>query len=117
MRRTKGKARRKETWWWNERLRKAIEDKKSRFKIMLKEKREESKASYKSAKKEVKKAVSKAMEMETQKIVEDIEGNNTTAGDGRRKLFKMARQHAKDKRDIMGGHWSVYQGRTWYTLH
>ena len=42
------------------------------------------------------------MEMATQKIVEDIEGNSSTAGDGKRKLFKMARQQAKEKRDIMG---------------
>jgi hypothetical protein len=100
---TKGKARRRVTWWWNEGLRKVIEDKKNKFKKMIGENTEESKAAYKTAKKQVKKAVAKAMEMATQKIVEDIDGNSTTAGDGKRKLFKMARQQAKEKRDIMGG--------------
>src|ERR1700761_5374627 len=55
---------------------------------MIRENTEKSKAAYKTAKKEVKKAVAKAMEMATQKIVEDIEGNSTSAGDGKRKLFK-----------------------------
>ena len=100
---TKGAARRKVTWWWNEGVRKKIEDKKSKFKMMVNENTEENKAAYKKAKREVKTAVSKAMEWETQQIVEDIEGNSTTAGEGKRKLFKMARQHARDKRDIMGG--------------
>ena len=100
---TKGKARRRVTWWWNEGLRKVIEDKKKKFKEMINEDTEESKAAYRGAKKEVKKAVSKAMEMETQKIVEDIEGNSSSAGEGKRKLFKLARQHAKEKRDIVGG--------------
>ena len=59
---------------------------------MISKNTEESKAAYKTARKEVKRAVSKAMEMETQKTVEDV-GNSTTAGDGKRKLFKMARQH------------------------
>ena len=68
---------------------------------MIRENTEKSKAAYKAAKKEVKKAVAKAMEMATQKIVEDINGKSTTAGDGKRKLFKMARQQAKEKRDIM----------------
>ena len=82
---------------------------------MINENAEESKAAYKTAKKEIRTAVYKAMEMQTQKIVEDIEGNSTIAGDGRRKLLEMARQHAKEKRDIVGI--SVYQVRTRYTRH
>ena len=39
--------------------------------------------------------------VESQKIVEDIEGDSTKGGDGRRKLFNMARQKAKEKKDIV----------------
>lgn len=100
---TKGKARRKVTWWWIEGLRQVIDDKRKKFKIMIKEKTEQSKEAYKTAKREVKRAVAKAMEMETKKIVEDMEGNREEVGDGKRKLFKMAKQHAREKRDITGG--------------
>ena len=100
---TKGRSRRKVTWWWKEGLRGVIEDKKKKFKTMIRDNTEESKTAYKIAKKEAKKAVSKAMEEETKKVVQSIERDNQKAGEGQNKLFKMARQYAKERKDVVGG--------------
>ena len=99
---TKAPARRKITWWWNEELRKVLDCKKKKFREMKEQGTDESKALYKLAKNEAKKCVSKAMEEETRKVVEEIQDDDRV-GNGKRKLFRMARQHARDKKDIVGG--------------
>ena len=99
---TKANSRRKVTWWWNEEIRKVIDDKKKKFKEWEKESTNENKEAYKAAKKVAKKAVREAMEDESRKVVEEIE-DGINAANGKNKLFRMARQHAKEKKDIVGG--------------
>jgi len=42
------------------------------------------------------------MEEEVKKVVEELE-DNQRVGEGKRNLFRMARQHAREKKDIVGG--------------
>ena len=40
----------------------------------------------------------------TQRVVEKLEGSKTMVEEGKRELFKMARQQARERKDIVGGH-------------
>ena len=84
-------------------MRRVVKDKKNKFKLMLQENTEESKAGYRAAKKEVRREVSRAMGNATQKVVEKLEGNKTMVEEGKRELFKMARPQARERKDIVGG--------------
>jgi hypothetical protein len=47
---TKGKCRHGETWWWNENVRAAVEEKKARFKEWIRDKTDVNKLNYNQAK-------------------------------------------------------------------
>ena len=50
--RTKGRPKRKETWWWNEDVAKAVNQKRSLFNVWKKSKSKEDRAAYDQAKRE-----------------------------------------------------------------
>ena len=99
---TKAKARRKVTWWWSDSIRQVVDNKKKKFKAMKAECTEENKTAYKTASKEAKRAVAKAMEEEAKKVTEELEDKGQN-GEGKAKIFRMAKQHAREKKDIVGG--------------
>ena len=56
-----------DTWWWNEEVRKAIQQKKVAYKKMCKNRSEENKAKYKNIKNRTKKVVANSMRKEAKK--------------------------------------------------
>jgi hypothetical protein len=90
---------RKTTWWWNDQVTKVIKEKRQLYNKWQKDKDPESKKQYLTKKREAKRIVAAAKEMESKKIVEELELEKTG---GLRQVFRMARQSEKDKRDIVG---------------
>ena len=60
--RTKGRPKHRETWWWNDKVAKVVEDKRRLFKVWNKSKCEVDKAAYTLAKKVARTEVAKAQE-------------------------------------------------------
>ena len=85
-------------------MRRVVRDKRNKFKEMLQKNTEESKAAYKAAKHEVRKEVARAMGNATQRVREKLEGGMSMVQEGKRELFRMARQQARERMDIAGGH-------------
>ena len=85
-------------------MRRVVRDKGNKFKAMLQKNTEESKAAYKAAKHEVRKEVGRAMGNATQGVREKLEGGLSMVHEGKRELFRMARQQARERMDIVGGH-------------
>ena len=103
--RTKGKQRHSETWWWNAEVAEVIEEKQRLFKIYDKSKTgsdklktEENKRSYDQAKRAAKKVISKAQEVERKKFGEKLDEE-----DRKGMVFRVAKQIAKNNRDVVGG--------------
>jgi hypothetical protein len=94
---TKGRCRHGETWWWNENVRAAVEEKKAKFKEWIKEKTDANKLSYNQAKRCAKKTVAVAVKEASDKLVKEMESDRTS-----KVLFKAARQAAKDGKDVIG---------------
>ena len=94
---TKGKGRHGETWWWDEDTRKVLEDKKERFRQWNKDRTVEAKSEYKKAKRSAKQAVAIAMKKASDKLMNELE-----AGENSMKMFKIAKQSMKDRKDMMG---------------
>ena len=101
---TKGGVRRSTTWWWNEDVKRVVRDKRNKFKAMLQRNTEESKEAYRAAKHEVRKEVARAMGKATHGVMEKLEGGMSMVQEGKRELFRMARQQARERMDIVGGH-------------
>lgn len=100
---TKGKCRHGETWWWHEGVRMALEDKKKKFKEWKRKKgkqrkeMEEAESEYKEAKKSAKRAVAIAMKEASDKLMKEMEADVSS-----KKMFKVARQSVKDRKDVIG---------------
>jgi hypothetical protein len=94
---TKGRCRHGETWWWNENVRAAVEEKKARFKEWIRDRTEVNKLNYNRAKKCAKKAVAVAVKEASDKLVEEMESDKTS-----KVMFKAARQAVKDRKDVIG---------------
>ena len=94
---TKGKCRHGETWWWNEKVRDAVEDKKARFKEWLGDKTEDKKLNYNQAKKRAKKAVAVAMKEASDKLVKEMEDDKSS-----KVMFRAARQAVRERKDVVG---------------
>ena len=56
-----------DTWWWNEEVKEAIQQKKVAYKKMCKNRSEENKSKYKNIKNRTEKVVANSMRKETQK--------------------------------------------------
>ena len=94
---TKGKCRHGETWWWDEGVRKVLEDKKERFREWKRDMTVEAKAEYKKAKKSAKQAVATAMKNASDKLMKEMEVDVSS-----KKMFKIAKQSRRDRKDAIG---------------
>ena len=96
--RTKGKrGLERETWWWSEDVERSIEEKKLAYKVWQGSLLEADKHRYRVINNRVKKEVQKAKDAAWRSWSGDL---NTD--DGRNKMFKLAQQMKKDKKDVLG---------------
>ena len=93
---TKGRADRENTWWWNEQVRDAIDRKKKAFKLWCTNQSTESKNNYRKARNETKKVIAKATKQEAEEEMSVLctKPNN---------VFKFLKFMRKEGRDIEGG--------------
>ena len=110
--RTKGRSKHKETWWWNEEVGKAVDEKRRLYLVSEKSKElgkrnpsqenakrtNEDKLAYDKAKRDAKKAVHKAQEAEREVFKEAL-----LTAEEKGTVIRMARQMGKDNKDIVGG--------------
>ena len=74
----KGRKSHGDTWWWNEEVKEAIQQKKVAYKKMCKNRSEESKVKYKNIKNRTKKVIAGSMRKEAEKKLTKLnkESNN-----------------------------------------
>jgi hypothetical protein len=94
---TKGKCRHSETWWWDESVKRALDDKKEKFKEWKRDKTADSKSKYNKAKKFAKRAVSIAMREASERLKKEMENDKSS-----KITFKIAKQSMKDNKDVVG---------------
>ena len=94
---TKGKRRHGETWWWNENVKQAIDDKKRAYKDMLKEKTDSAREEYKIKKKEAKRAVAIAKREETLEVMDELSKDKSSG-----RLYKISKQMKQERVDVVG---------------
>ena len=76
--RTKRPAKRRQTWWWNEDVAKAVEEKRRLYKVWYKSKDKLHEKAYQKEKKEAKKAVYLAKVRESKRLGEWVDKNKIT---------------------------------------
>ena len=91
---TKGPPRHSETWWWNDEVAKAIEEKRRCYKIWHKTKTASDRNKYKEARRNARRSVALAQEKTRQELVNELE---STAG--KRNVYRVAKQMAKSRHD------------------
>ncbi|MBJ5510287.1 hypothetical protein JGG51_24190, partial [Salmonella enterica subsp. enterica serovar Meleagridis] len=92
---TKGAPRHRVTWWWNDKVAKAIEEKRQCFKVWHKSKDENDREAYREAKRLVRKTV--AQENRREELASELEKE-----EGKSNLFRIARQMARERQDVVG---------------
>ena len=90
----------RETWWWNEEVQQAIKQKKESFCQWQRTGRVQDKHLYRVSNNRAKRAVTTAKRLAW---TEWSNGLNTT--EGKQKMFKVAKQIRKDKKDIVGSNY------------
>jgi hypothetical protein len=95
--RTKGRSRRRETWWWNDEVAEAVDEKRRLYRLWRKRKTRKSEIEYLAAKMAAKKEVRKAQEVERTRLVEKLE-----EGDGKGNMFRVVKQMVAKNRDVVG---------------
>ena len=96
--RSKDGKKQEETWWWNEQVVEVIKRKKEGYKKWWKNRSEENLEEYKVLKKEARQEVASAMENRQIEMANELEKGGSTMA------FRIAKQRAKEKRDIIGVH-------------
>ena len=86
------------TWWWNEEVQEAIKNKKVAYKRWQREGTEVARRDYKSSRNRAKREVARAKENAWSEWSQNI---NTS--EGRQKMFRVAKQLKKEKKDVVGG--------------
>ena len=94
---TKGPARHKETWWWNEEVRKVIEEKRRCYKVWHETKTEVDKMVYKTAKQNARRAVAIAQETQRREFARELDTE-----EGKKNVFRIAKQMANERQDVVG---------------
>jgi hypothetical protein len=94
---TKGKCRHGETWWWDESVKRALEDKKEKFKEWKRDKTAGAKSKYNMAQKFAKRAVSIAIREASERLMKEMENDRSS-----KIMFKIAKQSMKDNKDVVG---------------
>ena len=93
---TKARGNRGNTWWWNEKVKDAIDRKKKAFKLWCTNRSAQSKNKYRKARNETKKVIAKVMRQEAE---EEMNVLCTKPND----VFKFVKFMRKEGRDIDGG--------------
>jgi hypothetical protein len=94
---TKGvKREAKETWWWNEKVQKAIKEKKEYFRRMHLDRNADNVERYKVAKKSVKRAVSEARGQMYDGLYQRL-----GTKEGEKDIYRMAKSRERKTRDII----------------
>jgi hypothetical protein len=91
-----GKHEAKETWWWNEKVQKAIKEKKERFRRMHLDRSADNVERYKVAKKTVKRAVSEARGQMYDGLYQRL-----GTKEGEKDIYRMAKSRERKMRDII----------------
>jgi hypothetical protein len=94
---TKGKCMHGETWWWDESVKRALEDKKEKFRERKRDKTADTKSKYNKAKKFAKRAVSIAMREASERLMKEMESDKSS-----KIMFKIVKQSMKDNKDVAG---------------
>ena len=94
---TKGPAKHRETWWWNQEVEEAVENKRKCFKAWQHSKMMPDKLKYTEAKMKAKTAVWTAKEAKRQEFAAELGSE-----EGKKNFFRVAKQMAKDQRDVTG---------------
>jgi hypothetical protein len=94
---TKGRVRRRVTWWWNKEVGEAVETKRKLFKEWAKSKTDGAKEAYYEAKRNARRAVAAAQEAARKCLVADID-----SAESRGQLFRAAKQTIRNNRDVVG---------------
>ena len=87
----------RETWWWNPEVQNAVKEKRIAYKRWQGSLRQEDKRMYSERKREAKIKVSEAKAAAWQQWSQDL-----TTSEGRLKIFKIARQMKKERKDVIG---------------
>jgi len=74
---TKGCPRHKETWWWNEEVEQAINEKKKRYQIWRKTRSADTLEAYRQSKKQTKRVVAVSKHEKSQEIASDLDRKET----------------------------------------
>jgi hypothetical protein len=91
-----GKSEAKETWWWNEKVQKAIKEKKECFRCMHLDRSVDNVEQYKVAKKTAKRAVSEARG----RMYDGLYQRPRTK-EGEKDIYRMAKSRERKMRDII----------------
>jgi len=86
-----------ETWWWNDEVAKATEEKRRCFKIWHKTKTASDRNKYKEARRNARRSVALSQEKTRQELVYELQ---STAG--KKNVYRVAKQMAKSRQDIVG---------------
>ena len=94
---SRGKARQRETWWWNESVERAVNEKRRCHKVWKKSREEADRVRYAEAKRASRTAVWEAQETKRKEFASELESEK-----GQRSFFKIAKQMVKERRDVTG---------------
>ena len=97
---TKGKCRKRETWWWCDEVEKAVETERQKFKEWKKAKEYEKdvkQAEYKASRNETKRCIARIQAKVMKKQAEILDSK-----EGRQNIFRIAKQKKKERKDITG---------------
>ena len=94
------RGRERETWWWCAEVQSTIKAKKVAFKSWQATKTQDDKEIYRMRNREAKRAVAHAKRVALDAWCEDL-----NSAEGKRKMFAMAKQMKKNKKDIIGGYY------------
>ena len=92
-----GGVRNRETWWRSNNVQSPVKEKRIAFKRWQRSRREEDKRIYVERKMEAKRQVTAAKTAEWEQWSRDLETN-----EGRLKMFKVAKQMRKERKDVIG---------------
>ena len=94
---TKGPARHKETWWWNDDVEEAVNTKRMCYDRWWKTDLHSDRAIYEEARKKCNKACAVAQQGKLNELATELESE-----DGKKKVFNIAKQMAKERQDVTG---------------
>jgi len=93
---TKGPQRHSETWWWNDEVAKAVEEKRRCYKILYKSKTASDWNKYKEERRNAR-SVALAQEKTRQELISEFESRAE-----RRNVYRVVKQLAKSSQDVVG---------------